>query len=535
MIIPRPQVEAYEHGRLILPNTVTVSIPQENSERIMDVLKLFLPTVDFTIEDSGMITFKPRDFDKAESYSLKTDSHGITILYSDFLGARNALATLVQLLTVEDDVYSVPFCTIEDYPSFKVRSFMLDLARGVGRKEEIKEVILRLALLKYNQIHLHLMDSQGVAWQSQCYPKLTGPRGDQYSMQFFKSLYELCVKLGLEVLPEIEVPAHNETILRCYPEFACEVDEETHPAKWVLCAGNDDIFTFYKNIIAELLEMFPNCQYIHIGGDEVHYLDIPTQRCYWDECPKCQSLGYSNRQEIYYYIINRVYHIVKSYGKKVAMWNDWIDISKPCPLAKDILIYFWRVAMEGRGPTDGCSMQGFLEQGYTVVNAHFQEAYLSNKDYASINSIKDWTPSKRPVTDKKYHAQILGGEACAWEFGNEERYRFYRFTLPAPMGMFADRMWNGTVCEYDEMFETALTRAVLGYKCPKNFNVYKLIGTIMLDARTTDLGIINDHTPDTKELENAILSMIPITVSDVYGHFAALYYTECLNWILTRK
>ena len=68
MIIPRPQVEAYEHGRLILPNTVTVSIPQENSERIMDVLKLFLPTVDFTIEDSGMITFKPRDFDKAESY-----------------------------------------------------------------------------------------------------------------------------------------------------------------------------------------------------------------------------------------------------------------------------------------------------------------------------------------------------------------------------------------------------------------------------------------------------------------------------------
>ncbi len=535
MIIPRPQSEVYENGSLTLPDTVTFSFNGESDEKIIDLLELFLPDINFELADTGIITFNRCSFDKPEAYSFKTESCGITICYNDFLGARNALSTLVQLVKSKKEGFSVPFCSIEDYPSFRVRSLMLDLARGVGRKEEIKETILRLALLKYNQIHLHLVDSQGVAWQSRCYPKLTGPCGDQYSMQFFKSLYELCVKLGLEVLPEIEVPAHNETILRCYPDFACEVDEENHPAKWVLCAGNDDIFTFYENIIGELIEMFPDCKYIHIGGDEVHYLDIPTQRCYWDECPRCQALGFTSRQEIYYYIINRVYHIVKSFGKEVAMWNDWIDISKPCPLPKDILIYFWRVAMEGRGPTDGCSMQGFLEQGYNVVNAHFQESYLSNKDYASVNSIKDWKPSKRPVTDEKYHSQILGGEVCAWEYGNEERYRFYRFTLPAPTGMFADRMWNGTVFEYDEEFETALTRAVLGYMCPENLNVYKLIGTIMLDARTTELGIINEATPAVEELKKAVLAMLPITVSDNYGHFAALYYTECINWILERR
>ncbi len=97
-----------------------------------------MPEINFKIEEKGSIDFKLWDFDKEEAYSLKTDSHGITIRYSDFLGARNALATLVQLLTIEDDGYSVPFCKIEDFPSFKVRSFMLDLARGIGRKEEIK-------------------------------------------------------------------------------------------------------------------------------------------------------------------------------------------------------------------------------------------------------------------------------------------------------------------------------------------------------------------------------------------------------------
>ncbi len=535
MIIPRPQAEAYEKGKLLLNNTITVSVPEEYSQSITDVLGLFFPTVNFQIEEKGIISFKICGFDKAEAYYLEINSNGITVYFADFLGARNALATLAQLWRECDNGYSVPFCSIEDYPSFKVRSFMVDLARGTGRKEELRELILRLALLKYNQLHLHLVDSQGVAWQSQCYPKLTGPRGDQYSMQFFKTLGILCKKLGLEIVPEIEAPAHNETILCCYPEFACEVDEETHPAKWVICAGNDKVFDFYKGIIGELVEMFPDCKYVHIGGDEVHYLDIPTQRCYWDECPKCRALGYDRRQEIYYYIINRVYHIVKAYGKEVAMWNDWIDISKPCPLPKDILIYFWRVAMEGRGPTEGCSMQGFLEQGYSVVNAHYEEAYLSNKDYASINSIHDWTPTARPVTDEKYHGLILGGEVCAWELGNEERYRFYRFTLPAPMGMFADRLWNGSVCEYDEEFEAALTRAVLGCKCPEDLNIYKLIGTIMLDARTEELGIINDSTPSPQEIKKAILSMIPITVSDNYGHYAALYYTECLNWILERR
>ncbi len=536
MILPRPQKETYGEGRVSFPKDVTVTAIDDFALQALEAMKLFLPDVNFVCcEDNGMISFEKTPFNNKEAYVLTADNGKVSLQYESFLAARNAAATLSQLWRAEASGYSLPICKIEDAPSFEVRSFMMDLARGVGRKEEIKETIIRLALLKYNRIHFHLVDNAGVAWQSVRLPQLTGPRGDQYSMQYFKGLHELCVTLGLEVLPEIEVPAHNGTILRCYPELACEVDEKEHPQKWVLCAGNDKIFDFYTDLIKDLLEMFPSCTTIHIGGDEVNFADLEMQRCHWDYCPKCQALGFSGMQEIYYYVIKKVYDIVKSFGKEVAMWNDWIDISKPCPLPKDIIIHFWRIAMLHRGPLEDCTFEKFLEQGYKIVNARFEDAYVDVDEYASAEKLCDWLPTRRPESDEKYHSQILGGEMCAWEYGNEESYRFYRFTLPSPLGLFADRLWNGSDREYDEEYEKALTRAVLGYRCPEGYNIYRSLGTIMLAAGTDKLGIITDKTPSNEELGREILEMLPISVSDGYGRFAALYYTECLNWIIQNR
>ncbi len=531
MIIPRPKLERYNGKKLALPTPVTLKLDCDESQIAMTALTAFLPDVKFEFSDDAVIKFTKASLEHDEAYSLVIDETGVSVLYADRLGARNAAATLAQLW--QDG--SLPHCEIEDSPAFGVRSFMLDLARGLGRKEEIREIILHLAAFKYNRLHLHLIDGQGVAWQSHIYPELTGPRGDQYSMQYFKSLGELCYSLGIEVLPEVEVPGHNKTILRCFPSLACEVDETTHPAKWVLCAGNDDIFTFYKNIIGELVEMFPRSTTIHIGGDEVDFSDIESQRCYWLDCPRCRALGYDSMQEIYYYTVKRVYDIVKSYGKSVAMWSDWIDISKPSPLPRDIQINFWRVAMPGRGPYEGCSFEKFLEQGYKVVNAFFEYTYIDEAEYASAEKLKDWTPTKIPESAAKYHANILGGESCAWEFGNEERYRFYRYTIYSPIGLFADRLWNSSVVEYDAEYETALTRAILGQRCPSGFNIFRLLGTVMPEPQSDKLGVINENTLDSSTLAAAILSLVPTATSDRYGNKAAFAYIECLNWLIENK
>ena len=526
MIIPRVQQEKLFNETISLPEVIGVKTTDETGEKAIEVLKIFMPSFTFEQNEDSIIEFVCDGSLKPEEYIL-TVTDKIEITYSDFLGARNGCATLAQM--VADNF--IKKCEIKDYPKFAYRSFMMDLGRGVGRKEEIKEVIVRLAMLKYNNIHFHMMDSQGFAWQSAKHPNLAGPKGDKYSMEYFKGLNDLCVTLGLNVVPELDVPGHMRTIFDAYPNLQCETDKEERA--WTVCAGNEDFYSLCYDLIGELIEMFPSCKYVHIGGDEVEMTDI-KRWCYWDVCPKCQKLG-NSKQEIHYHLVKRVYDIVKSYGKEVMMWNDWIDISKPSPLPKDIVIEFWRVAQKNRGPYEGCSMQGFLEQGYTVINAHYPETYVDFKEYASPESLSTWLPTLRPETEEQYHNMIIGGETCAWEYGNIPDYRFYRYTLPSPLGLFADRLWNGTYKEYDREYETALTKAVLGNDCPKDLNIFEYLGTIMPPAHSDIMAKIENVTATDEELDEVQLKLIPLAVSEKHGRYLALAYIECLLWIKNNR
>ncbi|MDE8712179.1 family 20 glycosylhydrolase, partial [Phocaeicola vulgatus] len=88
---------------------------------------------------------------------------------------------------------------------------------------------------------------------------------------------------------------------RCYgsPPQGCTGGPYEIPCKWgvfpdVLCGGNDRTLQFAKDVLNELMDIFPS-PYIHIGGDE-----CPKVR--WEKCPVCQAkireLGLNNRTDI---------------------------------------------------------------------------------------------------------------------------------------------------------------------------------------------------------------------------------------------
>ena len=56
--------------------------------------------------------------------------------------------------------------------------------------------------------------------------------------------------------------------------------------KEVLCVGNEQSLRFAKDVLSEIIELFPS-HYIHVGGDE-----CPRDR--WQQCPKCQALIHNN-------------------------------------------------------------------------------------------------------------------------------------------------------------------------------------------------------------------------------------------------
>jgi N-acetyl-beta-hexosaminidase len=78
-------------------------------------------------------------------------------------------------------------------------------------------------------------------------------------------------RLGIAVIPEIDLPGHSEAALTAYPQYSCFgippriPDVGFTPA--IFCAGKDSAMLFLKNVLAEVCDLFPS-PYVHLGGDE---------------------------------------------------------------------------------------------------------------------------------------------------------------------------------------------------------------------------------------------------------------------------
>ena len=232
-------------------------------------------------------------------------------------------------------------------------------------------------------------------WVISCVPeyRFIG-KGGQCSIEFLRRIDALCHSYAIEIVPEIEIPAHGTALCEAHPEFKCKVE---NAQGWAICPGNDEIWPFFDALVGEIAEIFPDSKYIHIGSDELEFRDLkPPRYCHWADCPRCLALrrreNLADRQAEFYYVIERIHEIVKSHGKKMMMWNDQIDISRDVPLSRDILIQFWRIAGKGRGPYEGCTFKKFLEKGFDVINASYPYTYFDMESYMNVEKLSTWTP-----------------------------------------------------------------------------------------------------------------------------------------------
>ncbi len=414
------------------------------------------PFVSFFVDN----TLEERD----EIYRVSVLPDAINVGFRDARGAVNGAATVALLLRKD----KLACGEIVDYPDFGYRSFMLDFARGVPTEENIFAALRSMALAKYNRLHLHLTDSHGPCFVSDALPEyqLDPKKGAPCSKDLLRDVVKACEKYAIEVIPEFEVPAHGWAVTKAHPEFLCTAEGAWG---WVICPGNDDVWAFFDRLVEEIVEIFPNSEYIHIGTDELELGDIhdPQWHCFWDRCPRCAALrereGLADRQAEFYYLIDKMFEIVKAHGKKMMMWNDQIDVSREVPISREILIQFWRIAAEQRGPHEGCTMEKFLEHGFEVVNSYYPNTYVDLNSYLNPEKMKDWnaykTPSGFAVSDL-----ILGGEGCAWEFGNAPKYPYYGYTISPSIAILGDKLWDGSLREHTQEYREALSEFLFGTK-----------------------------------------------------------------------
>jgi hexosaminidase len=384
---------------------------------------------------------------RAEAYKLEVNSNRILISSKRSAGFLYGIETLRQLLPAaiesSDLVFnvdwSIPNLTIEDQPRYSYRGLMLDVTRHFFEIEYLKKTIDRLAMLKLNVLHLHLVDDQGWRIEIKKYPKLTevgawrvdqedknwdersktsvdekGTYGGFYTQDELKDLVAYAAIKNVEIIPEIEMPAHVSSAIASYPELSCHQRPIGVPSGgvWpitdIYCAGKEHTFEFLENVLEEVMAIFPS-KYIHVGGDE-------ATKTNWAECADCKkrmrSENLENVEELQSYFIKRMERFINAKGKKLISWDEILEGG----IAPEATVMSWR------GTKGGVEA---AKQGYDVIMTpgthcyfdHYQgpqnEEPLAFGGYTPLSKVYSFDPLVEGMTEAEAK-HVLGGQANLW-------------------------------------------------------------------------------------------------------------------------
>ena len=286
-----------------------------------------------------------------EGYLLESGADGVTITAQTEAGLANGAETLIQLLgswarseepVIQD--WSIPALNIEDGPRYEWRGFMLDSSRSFVPVDEVYEIIDQLAAYKLNVLHMHMTDDQGwriaitnegrVPGDTIDYSLLTSVSGGTavattqwtnlpgrtgfYSAQDFADIVAYAAERNVAIVPEVDGPAHAQSILHAIPEANTSrsvpqplAGQSTAPNNPTTSVGESTLdtraeatYTILNQVFTQLLDATPSelngTRYLHIGGDE----------------------SFSTSNEDYRYFIDRVSENVNDLDATVMAWNE---------------------------------------------------------------------------------------------------------------------------------------------------------------------------------------------------------------------
>ena len=349
-----------------------------------------------------------------------------------FYGAQ-AIHKAIPLAVGNDETPVLPAVKIKDFPRFPYRGFMIDVGRHYFPVSYLKEMIDVMAMHNINYFHWHLTEDQGWRIEIKKYPRLTEigskrketircwdtrefdgtPYEGFYTQEEACEIVRYAAQRFITVIPEVDLPGHMMAALASYPEMGCTGGPYEVPTSWgvfpdVLCGGNEKNIEFVKDVLTELMDIFPS-EYIHIGGDE-----CPKVR--WKACPRCQAkiqeLGlkdtekHTKENQLQTYFMGQVEQFINEHGRKMLGWDEIVDGG----LTPNSTIVSWR------------SIRGGIEaarQHHNVVMAPISHLYFSNPGYNKIrgvNSVKrvyEFEPVPRELSPEqgKY---VIGAQGCIW-------------------------------------------------------------------------------------------------------------------------
>ena len=270
----------------------------------------------------------------------------------------------------------------------------------------LENLVKIMAYYKMNTLQVHLNDNgfrqffgndwdkTPAAFRLECetYPGLTAKDGS-YSKQEFVDLQLLGDRYGVEIIPEIDVPAHSLAFTHYRPSLGSKEYGMDH-----LDLGNPETIPFVEGLLKEYLEgknpVFRGKR-VHVGTDE-----------------------YSNAKkevvEQFRYFTDRMIRYVESFGKQAMVWGALTHANGETPVkAENVIMNCWY-----NGYADPAEMK---KQGYQLVSIPDGYVYIVPAagyyyDYLNCEFLYDkWTPAViGGQTFDEGDPAILGGMFAVW-------------------------------------------------------------------------------------------------------------------------
>ena len=379
-----------------------------------------------------------------EGYDIRI-SDRVVVTALQPIGVYWATRTLLQMADPTEN-QTLPRGEIRDFPDYALRGFMLDCGRKFIPLAFLQDYVRMMSYYKMNTFQIHLNDNgfkqyfeddwmktyAAFRLESDTYPGLTA-RDGFYTKQEFIELQKQAEECFVEIIPEIDVPAHSLAFTQYKPEIGSKEYGMDH-----LDLFNPETYHFLDGLFKEYLEgeepVFRGKR-VHIGTDE-----------------------YSNKKkdvvEKFRYFTDYYIRYVESFGKQACVWGALTHAQGETPVkAENVVMNAWY-----NGYADPVEM---AKQGYRLVSIPDGLVYIVPAagyyyDYLNTKHLyENWTPVQiGKAVFKEKDPSVLGGMFAVWNdhAGNGISTKDIHDRVFPALQTLAVKMWTGkeAVVSYDE-------------------------------------------------------------------------------------
>lgn len=368
-------------------------------------------------------------------------------------GVYWATRTLLQI-SEQSDNHALPCGDVRDWPDYAMRGFMIDCARKFFPIDYLRDYVKIMSYYKMNTFQVHLNDNgfkqyfkndwdrtyAAFRLESDYFPGLTA-RDGHYTKQEFRDLQLMAQDRCVEIIPEIDVPAHSLAFAHFRPEVGSEKYGMDH-----LDLFNPATYNLIDSVFDEYLKG-PDPVFIgprvHVGTDEYSNADtavVEKFRAFTD-----------------HYIRK-----VESYGKQAMVWGALTHAKGKTPVkSENVIMNCW---YNGYAEPKDMAKQGYklisIPDGYVYIVPAAGYYY----DYLNLQMLYDqWSPAV--IGNVKFDEGdpvLMGGMFAVWNdhVGNGISTKdVHDRTFPG-VQVIAAKAWNGngkTTVPFDTFNKQRLT------------------------------------------------------------------------------